>query len=563
MSHALGVALFLGTLSSDEFCLKKLDQMLAWNTYYGLSLPPPEAQLVLYTYTTKPRPRSLDDGDEAGLGFTLDGKTLWGPAPGEITSIKRVKPDPALMRGDVQGSWSDLALVAHKRGWKPVALAAIRRRAWQGTFREKWVLEQVKWDTEKDFASWAVGHWTNEISHAPDTPLSDIAKYLKRALSRSRLDDAFHREVLRSVERAVKPRDSAPGSEYALIDELINLSGDQRDDYFRRWRLTGVRADPRYLALLRRGLGAVPALIAHLDDDRITRLDPTVCGTYPRLPCVKDIVFDILSQLHGRRFETEGDTWQERLKPVSEWFTAAHKLGEEKYLVSHILGAEANDYILREAHLWLLKERYPERLPAVFREMIDTRPNQHCYAEDYAKAIVQAPVPEADVRKVFEYAVMHEEPWVASAGIAYLRLYNPKRAKERLLDRLATQPGYSFARVASEGTDPDEWKALGLAVRRANVALRVEMLSAVARADAPNGRAQRLSFLAEHLTDDEVWEDEDRTYSPRRRIEVRNVLAMRLAEVFRFDAEPDRDWTAAQWAALREQVRAKLKEQPK
>ena len=46
-----------------------------------------------------------------------------------------------------------------------------------------------------------------------------------------------------------------------------------------------------------------------------------------------------------------------------------------------------------------------------------------------------------------------------------------------------------------------------------------------------------------------------------KRLEVRNFAAMQLAELLKIDADPEPDWTPAQWAELRAKVQAKVKEE--
>jgi hypothetical protein len=87
----------------------------------------------------------------------------------------------------------------------------------------------------------------------------------------------------------------------------------------------------------------------------------------------------------------------------------------------------------------------------------------------------------------------------------------------------------------------------------------------IARPTTTEGRKLRLALLTEYLTDDAVRDvDSDRrrflssSIAGYRfdRLEVRNFAALQLAEIFKFDDEPDRDWSAAQWTELRERVRA-------
>jgi hypothetical protein len=76
----------------------------------------------------------------------------------------------------------------------------------------------------------------------------------------------------------------------------------------------------------------------------------------------------------------------------------------------------------------------------------------------------------------------------------------------------------------------------------------------------------RIAFVAAHLTDTTVWDAPDRralnngAYPDRgfQPSEVRNYTAATLTRVLGFGDRPRHDWTAAQWAQLRERVRQAL-----
>jgi hypothetical protein len=559
VSSAIAAAVFLATLHSDAYCTRQLDRLLAWHVHYGLPLPPPDATLVYYwsePYEYYLQGTKVTDPGSLFLSFALEGKRVWTPSGGlfECDLIQSVKPDPSLLRGEVNCDPLYLAVAAHQHNWESLALAAIRKCA----------LANGQWDTEEWIARRGWNHWKERIHGDPGTPLPLIAKYLKRALPLVGLEDERNRAVIRSVELAAVPRNSTPGSDDALIDELLGLTGDLPSGVT---SAGGLRSNPRYRAILRRVFAAVPALIAHLDDERITRSFRWGNGPDRRENLrVRDIARDILEQLHGGEFEAE-DNLPALVTAVGKWFADAHKLGEGKYLATRILGDREGDVYFRAMMFWLLTEKYPERLSGVFRAVIDARPNQHHAAWHYAKAIAESPVPEADARKALEYAATQENSALRAAGIYYLRPFDPTRAHELLLRGLAAMPTHpvgdevALAGIAAEGTDADEWKALSLAVRRADAASRVELLGEIARAKTSKAHKQRLAFLADYLTDDAVRVDERITVSPFRRIEVRNWAAIQLAELLKIDAEPGDHWTAKQWSDLREKVRAKLKEE--
>jgi hypothetical protein len=80
------------------------------------------------------------------------------------------------------------------------------------------------------------------------------------------INTIYNRALLRSLEAALVPSNAKPGSVEALIDVLVELDDEKK------WTVDAF-ADPgpQYLKLSLLGFAAVPALIEHLDDDRLTR----------------------------------------------------------------------------------------------------------------------------------------------------------------------------------------------------------------------------------------------------------------------------------------------------
>jgi hypothetical protein len=114
--------------------------------------------------------------------------------------------------------------------------------------------------------------------------------------------------------------------------------------------------------------------------------------------------------------------------------------------------------------------------------------------------------------------------------------------------------------------DRRAWEALAKATRGAEVRLRLQLLRAVFRGDKDQFPRERLAFLTTFLDDNEVrelgtGEKKDVEVNPGSKfpeLEVRNYAAMQIASLLHMPVEPKPEWTAEQWAALREQVRRAL-----
>jgi hypothetical protein len=529
-------------LASDEFCSAYLDRMLALHHEYGLPLPPPNASLVRY----------VAESGRAGLLFSLDGKQALGRSnePTSVASLTIVKPDPTTLGNELIPDEIYFAIACQDRGWTELARATLRKAALQSEF----------WLNEDNIASHAWEYWRDKHKRDPGTPLSVIAKYLKRTPVPGDYDNAYARDFLRALELSLKPSNAPPGSDEALIDDLVELCGVFSYGFN---NTKGVRYDPRYRAIIRRGFDIVPALIAHLDDARVTRIRPGDDDIEDF--SVGSIAFDLLAQLSGESFLLNDKTLEARYAAVGMWFADAQKLGEEKYILSRVLGTE-DDRGLKPALLWLLCEKYPERVPEVYRDLIDNHPDMARIGGHFAKAIAEGPLPGNEKHKIFEYAAKQNNPYHCSAGSKYLRAFDPKSAHRYLLaalERVPTSPNREEALpawIVAESTDSREWQALAKVVRRTDVDGRLELLFAVARNRAPETRKLRIAFLAEYLTDD-AERDTSQDQPGRNtagneypQLQVRNFSALQLAIMLDIDDTPGKEWTAEQWAELREKV---------
>jgi len=238
-------------LASDDFCFAYLDRLLIAYREYGLPLPPPEAKLM--RYECKPRLNAIPLGGagwrgdkqqllpgRTGTAFLIDGTITnrWGEIE-TVASVTPVKPDlTSISEKDLD--WSHFAIQLYDRGWKQLALASFRKST-----------RLCGWETDVSLAYDAFWYWRERIHNDPKVPLANIAKYLKRAVSRNRHDVEFGREILQSLELTMTPSKALPGSDEALIDDIVNVCDVMRFAGAWDW---GLRSDPRYRAIVRRGL---------------------------------------------------------------------------------------------------------------------------------------------------------------------------------------------------------------------------------------------------------------------------------------------------------------------
>jgi hypothetical protein len=588
--NVLGAALYLAMLSSDAACSAELDRLLALRDHYGL--PHPLKDAVLVRFVRAPRVGFEPGGKrnvsryDPELGYSPDGCTVFGlrnfhskNSPVEVESFVKVKPDPAVL-GNLIPAELEVALEFHARGWTSLARATYRR----------W-LRGLEWEPDASLAKAAWRYWYVRIAFDPDTPLPVMLRYMKRLIKHPKIDSPDTRRLIQGFELALESRNSKPGSDEALIDALLNVS--VLETAYRDPSAAINRPTPDIVpahiaqyrdataAINRRGLDIVPALIAHLDDERLTRhydydyYDEGGLGIGGGFERIQDVVLRKLQYLAGENFVPYEAPRNERLKVIVKWYADAHKLGEEKYLVSRILGNHESIEHHRMSMLWVLAEKYPQRVPEVYRKIVDTRPGHDEYAASYAQVIADSQLPPVDKWKLFKYAATQKDPNHRNAGIRHLQPFDPKQAKKLLLATLAREPisqtkeDRDLVQFAAEGTDPDIWRALALAMRSAEVDTRGWLLDQFAEIETPTGRRHRLVLIADYLSDDERYKENEEYFGPayslyQSRTEVRNVATFHLWRLLNIGGEiPGEDWTAAQWSELRAKVRAKLAEELK
>ena len=587
--NLLLAVLSFALLASDKVCTKHLDRLLAIHQECGLPLPPPQAKLVQFMvrsgqvgYDAGRATKYVDPGTPC-LGFSLDGRTVLGNF-NESCGVDSVEPakfgQTALGKNTEQADLL-LAVQCHARGW-----TTLSRAVYRNFLSENRELREPEWNWGEDnLAAFAWDHWLFTLSHGRSTPLPIVAKHLKHLLpllSTEEIALLDTHELLRALERSLTPRNSQPGSDEALIDNLIHVMGfelgERKITVLRSYPSYDdtLRAEPHYQAMLRRGFSGVPALIEHLDDERLTRVvrhTPVFNQLWDTYQCrVKDIAWDLLCDLSdGELFDRETDAFA-RLAAVRKWFAKAQKFNEEEYVVSRVLSRE-KEVFLNTTMFWLLCDKYPKRVPEVYRKLIGHSEDKYLAGSSwrFAKAIAEGPLPVVEKRRILEYAARQSEPFHCAAGAKFLRAIDPEQACESLIAGLARLSGripdgeMVLAEVAAGGNEPREWQALAKAVRRADVGSRLELLKLIAEEPSRANRTLRLKFIAEYLTDDAVRDrsDDQERYKFEQfiaggnfeRLEVRNFAAHLLAGLLELD-NAQVDGTPKQWAELRQRVRA-------
>ncbi|MFL5245029.1 MAG: hypothetical protein ACJ8FY_23250 [Gemmataceae bacterium] len=418
----------------------------------------------------------------------------------------------------------------------------------------------------------ALVHWANEIVE-PNADGAMIAKRLK-ALYKANptLDSRRNRYLLDSLEKALVPSKAKPGSVDALIDELADFSGKKKSG---DEKATSASPYDRLEALC---FEAVPGLIEHLEDERLTHHIKDGFNNFPTWhQHVQHVVSELLEQIAG---DDMNKNWLDRQHgyavakaDAQAWWEKAQKTGEEKYLVEYVLPTDPKRKWPNETMLKRLAKKYPKHLPKLYATLLEDRP--WIVSHPLAKALANSALPYDEkaplLIKAFRGA--NEEHRLG----AFWALHDLDKDRfldilEETLDKLPksptepcwTCPEAKWATLVGRITEPRAWAALTRAAKRSDVGLRMEILSEVCRGSQAK---EQIAFLASFLDDESVRDIES---NPKMheglhagylypRLEVRNFAAMKLAEILKVKAEPKRDWGEGEWKKLREQLVGEMK----
>ncbi len=553
----------------------RLDEFLAEYRRYGLPLPPKDARLVRYETTPphlfngKPRPAQYSLAfltTEKSGPFLRRGIKCW-----EITKItpdnKRVEPTARSAR-EANGSVYDnlcFALQCHSLGWVDLA-EELLAQAQEKHPQTLGLLRHYAWE-----------YWEWEICEA-DRDWREVLprlKALSAAVKELRTPD--HLDIINSLEAALRPRKAKPGKAQALIGALV--ANPQKKN-------RGTISDE----LLELGFGAVPALIDHLDDERMTRCSR---GGFMNNPARHDKIKDVVVYLLG---EIAGDGLSDEIsKPIAEkWWKEARALGQEKYALRHALNRDQGCF--DPYQLEVLRKRYPRRLPGLYRKILDDHPDID--SSSLAEAIADSSLPLDEKLKLLRDGATRKNLKHRSGALDQLleldRPYFLEVVRKTLRDLPRDVKGSygdaeeaRFARFIVLADEPDLWNELRTVARRSSVGLRMELLENVYDNNTPSGRIRQLRLLAAFLDDATV---RDARSNPERFkdsyagsqfpvLSVRNFVALKMATILGVDVPfvsthrmvltlgsdipPAPAPTEAQWKEVRKAVRQAFEREDK
>jgi hypothetical protein len=577
----------------------ELDALLATYRGHGLPLPPPGAPLVLVESGTR-YPTGKPPEPVLHLAFLLEGAAA-PPGPGPWVLIgteteklegsrhRRVAGPDQVQVDKLSTEWwaypfalnagLATAVQCHAVGYTrlaaallPASLAESAGHGFSSAF------SPARAPAQTALAIMTYTHLLDTLAR-PGTAAQRAAltARMERVLgSVPGVLTKYRQAMMKGLRLSLVPSSAPPGSVGALLDALVD-EARRRDAAVNEELVPG----PVYRQIVHRGFAAVPELIAHLDDRRITRwADPGFNNFAPRLVTLGERAADLLQGIAGAEL---GRDWLRRqqgygIDPAAAraWWEKARPEGEAAYAARLVVPSDPKQ-MWPVAHLLeLLAHRHPGQLPDVYRRVLARRPPLQSWTT--ARAVARSSLPAAEKRALFVEALKQDVQEHRRTALSELKDLDAGRFTSelvRILDALPRTPSEpywgcreaAFANLVMETADPAAWQALRRAARRADVGLRMQLLEPMGYAYiGQRQRAQRIAFLADFLDDATV---RDAAKDPRLftgpyagftlgRIRVQDLAALRLAGILGIAAAPDAKWTRARWDALRTQVRAAL-----
>ena len=547
----------------------KLAELVKLYQAYELPLPPKEASLYLEQWTTEyDGPKSRKEIVQLVFGLAPDKSSrptrtwanIYGDQPVHPTNrIEAVKLDVQLLETVKVLEYFDvcLAVQCELRGWHDLANALLDG-----------AMKTTERTPEQSLAREAWSYWGQRFRD-PATDRAKVARRLKMVMTAEpKLFKKMDRDFLKHLEQSLKPTASKPGSLESLIDDLLDVHEANAMELD--------QPDPRFLAILRYGFDAVPTLIDHLDDHRVTRVFQ---GAFMNNPNFYLRVRHFSSSIVVGFYGSEGHEITDRIfspKPnkaeLKKWWAETTKEGEEAYAVKHVLGVHPKEKEVGEYLIWLIGQKYPKRLPEVFRKLLADRPEMTLWP--VALAVSRSTLPKEMKRSLYLEAIDSKKLEWKRNGLSHLIEVDQEEFHKRLIDTLASlssTPSVPYDRCDEGGfvyevgltSDEKVWDAAERYLRKADAGLRLEWFDRIGLQELPTDtRTARIAFLVRFLSDDSVRDPESKPshygtfYAGKEfgKLEVRNYAALALGLMLDLKTKPSPKWTAEEWAKFRDEV---------
>lgn len=510
----------------------------------------------------KPERQSIFSGFET-LDCGFFDYTEIEPVPASIRGVKLHRDDTLVLaiQCELLG-WSDLAHYLYARNLNDKTVNLQHELDWAASF-----------------------YWSRKLTH-PTADRTPIAAALRRVCSRDVELDKYYKRVLRSLELSLVPSDATPGSVESLIDSLIDECEEKEDVPCS----PGLYPSERRVRLMALGFDAIPALIDHLEDERLTRMQMRGFNNLRDWNMsVCDAVGDIIEGFYERRFRPGlAVIAGERIKrdDAKAWWESAKKVGEENYLMKNVFvpprdkGEKAEDdtpegqlAYVKDAMWVRLAAKYPNRVREVYRKLLDL-PHDQVQASRLPRLLELSGMNRDLMTQILAEALKNKNCTHRGAILKTFYAIDAKRVDPLLIDVFNRFPKNIDSYVCCDevavveqtlnSANPEVWKALEKATQRAVPGLRLMLLCGPIDQffyGPKRDWSQYYRYLSAFLDDATVC---DFSKFPEfghwvvcdyKTIEVRNFAALQLARCFKVEVPTNHDRTDDQWREIRERMR--------
>ncbi len=398
-------------------------------------------------------------------------------------------------------------------------------------------------------------------------------------------------ELIADIQSALRPVTSRPESFDRLIDTLTETQFGPDRRYFGSGRDEWIsRTDP-VVRLAEQGFEAVPAIIAHLRDNRLTR-SPLHFGinngAWTGLARLRQSCAAYLVTLSagGIAENKPGDFSESKFLEIddqfvascSAWFERAKQIGEEKWALDNVAPNAKWGYWYNPILLGLIRGKYPQHLPGLYTGALQTR--QRVESGDLAVNIALSRLDRDTKFRLLRQGASHSNPEHRTAAVHALALLDRSEHAVAIKDALsalrATKPDVIDKStivndltdmVAEVNADPC-WFAFREGLRTTINERRSEFVRRLADQTnrvEPYFRAAA-SILLEYFDDAFVPAHETPVVSRFADLEyldltLGNYCALRLAEMLEMDLPWNPDRTPAEWTVLRAKVKTAVEKE--
>ncbi|YCM42956.1 hypothetical protein V2O64_16735 [Verrucomicrobiaceae bacterium 227] len=385
-----------------------------------------------------------------------------------------------------------------------------------------------------------------------------------------KLNNPAIEHVLKGLDASIQHPKPEPGTIEALIDDYLMSGATDGAMSFNN------RKNSAKDALILKGFAAIPTLITHLEDTRMTNHLMQGFNNFSSYPMTADLVINsFLQSLANDEF---GSNWLRRQQgyaskkeAVEAWWKSASAIGEKEYVARNTLRKkEKNTVNISDELLAIAIDRYPELLPGIYQDIL--RSKTHSWPLATALA-AHTEIPFQTRKTAILKGIATDKEAHRNAALQGLWELDRPEAEAILLrliekgpkttdDEYWTDQNAALTRFVSRSHSPKIWKSSHDYLHRSLLGMRMELISNLKPSeDAPREILFSFFQIFDRYAYDKTVRDESSSPKfdgpgagfPYAKIELRNFIHQHYAYWLKLDVRaPDREEQSPQkWATFR------------